>query len=250
MGFFDLAVPLLDAAYDVLPTLPSPLLVTIILGFTCGAGSMWLYAAISPQAELTVLKNRVRELRQAISDTDDEDELLNLTRQLLAASFAHLRKVILPVVLSSIPVLFVAVWIDRQFSLVEPQPGRIVAINWEPPSIAVHPESADLVEAPGGLELTWPGSGHVTVPTVAADTIQLTMERPPALLHKRQWWNILFGNPAGYLPDQAGIDQISVEWPQRHWLPWGPPWASGPLAVFFVIIFAISMIIKTAVKLQ
>ena len=46
-------------------------------------------------------------------------------------------------------------------------------------------------------------AGHVisTIPWAA----------PIATIHKRQWWNVLVGNPAGYLPDDAGVERIEPE---------------------------------------
>jgi hypothetical protein len=57
-----------------------------------------------------------------------------------------------------------------------------------------------------------------------AEVARLTLAEPVTHIEKRQWWNVLIGNPAGYLPEAGPIDSITIALPERQYLPVGPDW--------------------------
>ncbi len=67
---------------------------------------------------------------------------------------------------------------------------------------------------------------------------------PIATIHKRQWWNMLFGNPAGYLPDDGAVERIELGLAPNEHLPFGPSWLRPWYAVFFAALLAGSLAVK------
>jgi hypothetical protein len=70
------------------------------------------------------------------------------------------------------------------------------------------------------------------------------------MLHKHQWWNVLIGNPAGYLPDQLGVKRVDLDLPPKVYLPFGPTWLHGWEAVFFAGLFVTALAIKIGFRIH
>jgi len=76
------------------------------LGVAAGSLSMLIYGRFSPQSRLETLKAEIVHLRQKMAKFDGEfSGALALTRQNLQLSFRRLRLVLVPSLLSCIPVL-------------------------------------------------------------------------------------------------------------------------------------------------
>jgi hypothetical protein len=43
---------------------------------------------------------------------------------------------------------------------------------------------------------------------------------PVPTVHKQEWWNLLLGYPAGYLPDDSPLKRLEL--PPQHYLPSAP----------------------------
>ena len=67
---------------------------------------------------------------------------------------------------------------------------------------------------------------------------------PIPTIDKRHWWNFLIGNPAGYLPDDAGIERIELDLSPNEYLPFGPAWLRAWYGVFFAALLASSLALK------
>jgi hypothetical protein len=70
------------------------------------------------------------------------------------------------------------------------------------------------------------------------------------VVHKRQWWNALIGNPLGYLPDNASVEEVSLALQPKVLLRGVPGWMSGWEFPFLLAMFMFSMGIKIAFRLQ
>ena len=62
------------------------------------------------------------------------------------------------------------------------------------------------------------------------------------MVEQRHGWNWLIGNPLGYLPDNSGVERVTLTLPQPEYLPFGPGWLRHWLAVFFPIMLIVSLL--------
>lgn len=76
------------------------------------------------------------------------------------------------------------------------------------------------------------------------DILELPPEHPAPVVHKRQWWNALIGNPAGYLPPQGPAEAIYLDLPKKQMLAFGPDWMRGWEFLYFVLLVAGSLGLK------
>jgi hypothetical protein len=78
---------------------------------------------------------------------------------------------------------------------------------------------------------------------------EIAMTAPVPVIHKREWWNVLFGNPVGYLPDASPLERVDVELPGREYLGFGPSWLRSWEFVYFVVLLACSIAIKVGFRI-
>ncbi len=71
--------------------------------------------------------------------------------------------------------------------------------------------------------------------------MELPPQAPTPVLHKRQWWNALIANPAGYLPEDAPVESLRLGLPSHEILPLGPDWMRGWLFTYFVLLIDASL---------
>ena len=98
-----------------------PLSVVISLwGVIAGISAMAIYAFTSNQTAISELKLETRNLRRKMMDPslDDYKEFTRLAKKNLKVSLTFLGKVIGPVLLSTIPILLIAVWLSVYNSLI------------------------------------------------------------------------------------------------------------------------------------
>jgi hypothetical protein len=103
------------------------------------------------------------------------------------------------------------------------------------------------MEAPGVTwSVAWPGE-DARAELIDGDgdvLVQLPPERASPVLHERQWWNALIGNPGGYLPDGHPTEAIHLDLPHHEILPFGPGWMRGWAFLYFVLLVAGSLAVK------
>jgi uncharacterized membrane protein (DUF106 family) len=256
-GLFNLFYPLLDAFDWSLGFLPAVLRV-VVLGALSGAAAMGLYVLLSDQAKIRARKEEIQRIRVDLAAAkDDFNETMRLSRRNLAASFKLLGVVIGPALLSSLPLLAVIGWLAAHYGYVLPAAGTPVPVAFEPPAadgVAVEPPGALLTEAGGGPpRLLWPAPAGA--PPRFVDAGGLVYAGPPAdqpatIVHKRVWWNWLLGNEAGYLRPDARVDAITFDLAPRVLVPGVPSWLGGWEAVYFLAVFASSLLIKFGFRIE
>ena len=252
-GLLNLAYPLLDAFDGALGFLPGALRV-VILGALSGAVAMGLYVLFSNQERIRAQKAEIQRIRVALSAAkDDFAETMRLSRRNLGASFKLLGIVLGPALLSSLPLLVIIGWLAAHYGYVVPAAGTAVPVAFEPAPAGVTTEPADaLRNGPSGPELVWPQAGQSPRWRDAQGPVY---EGPPAdlpatIVHKRQWWNWLLGNEAGYLRPDAGLDAITFALAPRVLVPGVPSWLGGWEAVYFVTVLVASLLIKFGFKIE
>ncbi|MFW6202036.1 MAG: hypothetical protein ACOC8B_05630, partial [Gemmatimonadota bacterium] len=84
----------------------------------------------------------------------------------------------------------------------------------------------------------------LTAPALYLRLTAIPLAAPVEVVHKRRWWNLLFGNPAGYLPDGQPVEAVTVDLPARDLVGIGPDWLRGWEPAFFVALLVVSISLK------
>jgi hypothetical protein len=258
-ALLDLPAPLLSWLDAVLETTGLPPVLRIVLYAILSAWlSMTIYRRCSRQEELATLSASSRALRQELAAYDGPFEgLMQRVRRLMRLSARHLRLSLVPALLGGLPLLLLMPWLSNQFGLAPLPAGTLVlvvpeglqqprsSLQWTDPA-------ARWDEQARGWRVPWPAQDQ-PVELRQADRVLLRLPPavPAAIVHRRMpAFNLLVGNPAGYLPDDAPLAALRFDLRERelHWF--GPAWLRGWLATYLVSVFAFSLALKWRWKLQ
>lgn len=239
MGLFDLPAPLLSALDGWLAPVMSSALRIGLWGVVAGAASMALYARLSPQRRLARLKAEAKAARAALDTFDGPiTEAGTLVRATLTTAWRQLATALGPATLASLPLLFLLIWLSNTFGHEFPPPGRQVEIHTRP-------------QAPAHWIQNYEGPPKILVEDSGRrPAVTVVMTAPIPTVHRRRWWNLLIGNPVGYLPTAAAVDEVNVQLPRHRVLPFGPDWLAGWEVPFFMALIVSSLIIKTVFRIE
>jgi hypothetical protein len=243
MGLFDLPGPLLDWLDGVLGLVAPPTLRLIVWGLIGGAATMALYWLLSPQRAIAAAKTDAASARRSLDAYDGEfADAWPLIRRVLGQALRQLRLVLWPALVASLPAICLLVWISTAYGYSFPPAGAEVPIQTSPREL-----QAALV-APG----TPPAAAREIVVADPDGKVISTIPwaAPIATIHKRQWWNLLFGNPAGYLPDDAAVERVELDLAPNEYLPFGPAWLRPWYGVFFTALVIGSLAVKLIWRIQ
>ena len=248
MGLLDLPGPLLgwlDGALSHLITAPG--LRLALWGAAGAVLSMALYWALSPQARIARIKTEAAAARQRLDSYDGAfADAWPLIGRMLRLALRQLAVVTWPAVLASLPVLCLIVWLSTAYGHSFPAADQAVEVRAFPASLQARLTNG---HDPGaGQEGSRP---HIEIADAAGRTIgDLDLAAPVSTVHKREWWNALIGNPAGYLPNEWPVERVEIDLPRTEYLPFGPWWLRSWEAVFFGTLLACSVAIKLAFRIQ
>jgi hypothetical protein len=242
MGIFDLPAPLLAWLDHGLGHIAPPTLRLIVWGLIGGVGSMALYWLLSPQEQIAGAKAAALRARQRLDAFDGEfADAWPLIGNLLHQALRQLGLVVGPALLASAPAICLFAWLGSTYEYSFPGTPNQVGIHTSPdqlqaalmpPSATAHKHKSKPVP-------------RIVVADQAGNVVRtIPWKAPVPIIDKRHWWNFLIGNPAGYLPDDAGIDHIQLDLPANEYLPFGPAWLRAWYAVFFAALLASSLTIK------
>lgn len=235
MGLLDLPGPLFDAIDGWLTVLP-PWLRVVLWGGVSGALSMWLYKLISPQQRIGRATGDQRDARRRLGEFDGElGDAWPLIRNLLGVSLRRVGQVTGPALVASIPVLCVLVWLSTAYG------HRFPA---DPPPVDVQPAPLS------GHWVNGSKPGVVVTGSDGAELGRVSLPAPVPVVEKRRWWNVLIGNPAGYLSPASPVERVLVDLPRRQVLPFGPAWLRGWELPFFAALLATSLALKRALRIH
>lgn len=247
MGLFDLPAPLfawLDAKLvDLLPATAR----LILWGVFGAIVSMGLYRFLSPQARIAQGKQDLVQARRRLDAYDGEmDGAWPLIRGLLSTAFSQVGRVGGPAVLASLPLLALLVWLSTAYGYGYPDPGGRPEVQVSPPGLQAEwvgsrPDGAIAGMSVPHVRVIENGGGVVT---------DVPLPAPIPVVHKRQWWNALLGNPAGYLPSGAAVERIRVDLPKKQYVPLGPAWVRGWELTFFSALIIVSLGLKWIARIE
>lgn len=237
MGLLNLPGPVFAYLDQTAAALPAAwrLVLWAMLG---AAGSMLLYKWLSPQDEIAAIKKKVVDSRRRLQDhaNDDLASVLPLIRGQLAIAFRHLGLVLPATLIATLPVLTLVIWLDNVYARALPA------------------EAAPVEVVPRRFEGIWQGTAdppQIKVRAPGGDFVaDIPLPVPIPMIEKRRWWNLLIGNPAGYLPARGPLERVTVHLPDRAYLPVGPDWARSWLAVFAPVFFLTSLGFHRIARIQ
>lgn len=234
MGLLDIPAPMLSWTDQQLSgTFPDFARVVLWAALTA-ALSMAIYWLISPQRRLGRLAIEEQSLKEQLNDdAADWSEGVASARQLLRLALLRLALVLPPTIIAALPVVSVMAWLHTHYAYNMPAPsdtvdvrvvpplahGGVVAPDDAPPRVEVRDNRDQLLQA---------------VPLFAAVPV----------LHKRLWWNALIGNPMGYLRDDAPVERIEIDLPEKLYLPVGPLWLRTWHTPFLVTLLVSSLMLR------
>ena len=238
MGFLDLPAPLLSWADRLLARAAPESARILVWAIAAAVASMLLYWALSPQRRLARLAAEERMLRERLSDASAEmADGLGSAGRLLRLALLRLGLVLLPACVAALPVICIMVWMQAHYAYEMPAANAEMPVRVEPKAaegrvVAGNPVRVEVRNGQGALIQSVP------------------LGAPVPVVHKRVWWNALVGNPLGYLPDNAAIDRIEIDLPEKHYLPVGPDWMRRWESLFIAALLAGSLAIKLAFRIR
>ena len=251
MGFFDIAAPVLDLLDAAMRALHVPPVVRVVLlALVLGIAGMLLYRRVSNQARLAEVRAAVvATQRQLAKYEGDFAGLRGLIARNTGLALRQVGLTFWPALVASLPLLFVLPWLSNRYAETVPAAAESIracvspaatmaALDWQPSASATRGEE-------GCATLRWPAAGEtVELRDAARVWLQLPLPAPTSVVHKRIALNALFGNPGGYLDDEAPFDAVQFEFEPLELVPLGPAWMRGWMFVFFVPLLLVSLLIK------
>jgi hypothetical protein len=244
MGLFDLPAPALTwldvRLAAVLPALGRLVLWSIVAAVL----SMALYWWLSPQKRIVEAKRRLAASKGALDHFNgDFKDAWPLMRTMLSQALRQVGLVTGPALVAMVPVLCLIAWLSTTYGYSFPETGAAIRMQTFPETFwATLSPAPATAAAPQPRLLLTDRSGQIVH--------EQALNAPVTTLHKRQWWNVLIGNPAGYLPDGLSIERIDIGLSRHQYLPFGPAWLRGWEAVFFVGLFVTALAIKLGFRIH
>ena len=235
MGLLDLPAPLFDFVdRNLLDALP-PLARLILWAIAGAAMSLTLYRGLSPQRRIAEAKAAAFEARRRLNAHDgDLESALPLMQRSMKAALHHVGLVFPAALIASLPVLALLVWLEGAYGYQLPQDQQAPAVSVEPATFSGQ----------------WQPNGSIEVRDQSgAEVARVTLAEPITHIEKRQWWNAIIGNPAGYLPEQGPIERVTIALPERQYLPIGPGWLRSWLTVALTALVIASLLIMRIARI-
>jgi len=253
MGLFDLPAPLFAAIDGVLGMALPPVARLVFWGFLAGWLTMMVYRRLSSQEQIGELKAQQKGQQKKIAEFDGEfEELMPLIRHTLALGFKQLGLALGPALLSTVPVLFLIVWVAGAFGNEAPAAGNMVHLITEPTNEDIHWSSiTGVMIVEDGWQVKWPGTGQpLTMTDGYQSLLTLPLEYNIPVIHKKKWWNLLMANPIGYLPENGKTEVIHIDLPEQVIIGFGPGWMRGWMFSFFLTFLLSSLGFKFLLRID
>jgi hypothetical protein len=244
MGLFDLPAPALTWL-DTWVAMVLPAAWRLVLWSVVGGVlTMALYWLLSPQQRLGETKRRLAASKAALDAFDGEfKDAFPLMRTMFGNALRQIGLVFGPAVVAMVPVLCLIAWLSNTYGYRFPERPADTRVQTLPEAFSTTLDTAPSTAAnPHPRLRVTDGSGQVVH--------EQALDAPVTTLHKRQWWNVLIGNAAGYLPHTLGVERIDIELPRHAYIPFGPTWLRGWEAIFFVGLFITALAIKLGFRIH
>jgi len=239
MGLLDIPAPLFGWLDHQAGAFMPATLRLVLWALLASALSMLLYRQLSPQHRIAQIEAATRRVRRALAMHDgDMADGMRLSRRMLSLAFARLRIVSLPALAGALPVVCLMAWLSTSY-------GYILPATFEPVGVHASPASAHVVW------IADPAAPRVAALDEAGNVVEeKAITAPVATVHKRAWWNVLVGNPLGYLPADGPVDRIDLDLQRSEYLPFGPAWLRGWEFLFIGVMLIASLGLKAGLRIR
>jgi len=241
MGLFDLLNPFFSGADAWLAGVLPPVARLVVWGVLGALVSMGLYWRLSPQKMIVDLRQGIRRSQRALDAHQGSlREAFPLMRYSFALALKQVVVILVPALVASLPLLFLLGWLYSAY-------GYRFADPYTASSITTVPARLDARWASGGVD-----PEHVIIVTdpTGRRVARIRMAAPVPVVARRQWWNILFANPNGYLPAGGPVESVTVDLPAKTYLGAGPSWLRGWEAVFLAVLVVVSLLLKFVFRIR
>jgi uncharacterized membrane protein (DUF106 family) len=258
-ALFDLLSPALSLVDGVLSNslALAPVWRIAIFAALGSVTSMLLFKRLSNQAELAVLKRKIRAVQKELTRSEMEPgELIKIVQQNLKLTGRQLWLSLWPALVASIPVLFLLAFSSNQFGVVTPKSDSRTYVT--PKNFNGSPLQFEWL----GINAQWdarkkawtfyqPDQGRTASLMLGSEKqLSLPTSVPTSVIHKKRWWNYLFANPAGYLDANVNVGLFEFNTPTQTIINWGPGWMRGWVFAFVLFLVLFSVVIKVVFKIH
>jgi len=254
MGLFDGILSLFSGIDGMVAGVIPEVVRLVLWGAIASILSMAIYFLLSSQEKIIRLKSDIAKARNdLINYEDDFKRIWHPVFRLIGLSLKQVGYSIIPTIAGALPVILLIIWVGMAFNFPPLEKNAVVEIAIHPSSASIRLEngSSKLPAADGGT-LVWIG-GNDPFKVIDSDdrvvaVFPLAVSSPE--LSKRKWWNTLFGDPNGYIPDDSPVEKIEINIPKNYYLPFGPDWMRSAEVVFILTVLVCSLSIKFIFHIQ
>jgi|TARA_B100000315_G_scaffold170584_1_gene159117 hypothetical protein len=249
--------PLLNAV-DVWLAIYLPLWVRLVFyGLFAGIVAMWIYSTISNQDSIRLQKKMNRELRRKMLDPELENynEYRRLAWLNLKTALSLLRNVLVPVLVSVVPVIIISVWLDTFHGIVPLEKQESLPVVFVPNGfdIKIVPPEMMLIRDDGSIELLASPVNSQAISIYANEKLIFhgnPISPPISTIGKKSFWNFLFSSSAGYLIEDSPVSEVHIGFQRKELISGLPGWASGWEVPFFISMSVVVLFIKIIFKIH
>lgn len=256
MAVFDLLSPVFTGFDDLVEPFTNDFIRITFWALVSALLTSIVFKKLSNPEKITSLKVQLKAKQKELNDHDGEfSELKGLAVDTMKLSMKRMGLTFLPAMLASVPIIFVLTYLSNRYELIEPVAEETVPINivWEnpenPTNLSIQKDGVSLKY--GKVDsIDWPVAGQ-TIQLLESNNTVITFPIPiSSVIHKKQWWNSLIGNPAGYLNTESSLNRIEFKFKKQEIINFGPSWMHGWLFVFFFMTFAFSIVFLFVFKIK
>lgn len=229
MGVLDLPAPLFDLVDGALLWFLPPFARLVVWAVLAAIASILIYKWLSPQAKIAQTKAAAVAARRRLNaHQGDLESAMPLMRQSLRLASLQVLLVLPGALIGSLPVLSLLVWLDGAYARDFPK---------EPAAVQVSPADQYVGNWRGDER----GGAIEVVDKRGQAVATLPLAKPVPQIEQRHWWNLLIGNPAGYLPDEGPLESVAISLPEREYVPAGPGWVRSWFSIVLPVLLITSL---------
>ena len=232
----------------------SPIIRLLLWGIAASFSSMSIYSRMSHQDKLSYIKNEISQTKKALLKYDGEfSGACHLIKKNLLLSLKQIRYQLLPTFLGAVPFIILLIWVGNTYSYNLPNHGSLIQIRTYPSGVnMISNDNALLISLNTTFDIPWPNpeepikitdSGNQAIAT-------LPLKYPIPILHKYKLWNILLGNPNGYIPKISPVNKIEIKLPQKVYINSKWKWIRSAEFIFILSAFICSLLIKLIFRIH
>jgi hypothetical protein len=231
MGLLDLPAPFFDLVDRHLLWFLPPLARLVVWAILAAILSILVYRLLSPQAKIAEIKAAAMAARRRLNaHRGDLESAMPLMRRSMALASRQVLLVLPGALIGSLPVLALLIWLDGAY-----------ARNFPPehaaPTVEISPAGQYVGNWQGGA-----AGGTIEIHDAGGQKIAaLPLTKPVPQIEQRHWWNMLIGNPAGYLPEAGPLERVQIALPEQEYLPAGPAWARSWFSIVLPVLLVTSL---------